>query len=56
MDVAVLSSQKLTALRDAIRCEADANLASKDQSKRSAFFYLEVSPGTSSCTHTSACV
>ena len=42
MDVAVLGSQKLTALRDVIRCEADANMHSKNQQKPSAFFYIEV--------------
>lgn len=43
-EVAVLASQPLTALRDAIQCEADANLASQHQSRPAGFFYIEVSP------------
>lgn len=43
MDVAVLSSQKLTALRDVITCEADANMTAQNQSRPSGYFYIEVS-------------
>lgn len=43
MDVAVLSSQKLTALRDVITCEADANMTAQKQSRPSGYFYIEVS-------------
>ena len=42
MDVAVLGSQKLTALRDIIKCEADANMQAKGIQQPSAFFYIEV--------------
>ena len=42
MDVAVLGSQKLTALRDVIKCEADANMQAKGLQQPSAFFYIEV--------------
>ena len=45
MDIAVLSSQKLTVLRDLIKCEADANLKAKSQERVSGFFYIEVRPG-----------
>ncbi|KAL0025725.1 hypothetical protein WJX77_007569 [Trebouxia sp. C0004] len=41
MDVAVLSSQKLTALKDVIKCEADANMKSQGQDKPNGYFYIE---------------
>ena len=44
IEVAVLASQPLTALRDAIHCEADANLAAQNQSRPAGFFYIEVGP------------
>lgn len=40
--MAVLGSQKLTALRDIIKCEADANMQAKGLQQPSAFFYIEV--------------
>ena len=43
MDVAVLSSQKLTTLKDVIQCEADANMKSHGQDKPNGYFYIEVS-------------
>jgi len=43
MDVAVLSSQKLTALKDVIKCEADANMKSQRQDRPNGYFYIEVS-------------
>lgn len=43
MEVAVLSSQKLTALKDVIKCEADANMKSQGQDKPNGYFYIEVS-------------
>ena len=43
MDVAVLGSQKLTALKDVIKCEADANMKSQGQDKPNGYFYIEVS-------------
>ena len=42
VEIAVLASQPLTALRDAIECEADVNLASQHQSRPAGFFYIEV--------------
>ncbi|DBB13694.1 TPA: hypothetical protein ACH3X3_000712 [Trebouxia sp. C0006] len=41
MDVAVLSSQKLTALKDVIKCEADANMKSQRQDRPNGYFYIE---------------
>ncbi|KAL0033066.1 hypothetical protein WJX79_000834 [Trebouxia sp. C0005] len=41
MDVAVLSSQKLTTLKDVIQCEADANMKSHGQDKPNGYFYIE---------------
>ncbi len=54
MDVAVLSSQKLTALRDVIKCEADANMTSQGQARPNGYFYIEVSY-TRAC-HLGMCV
>ena len=34
---------KLTALRDVITCEADANMTAQNQSRPSGYFYIEVS-------------
>ena len=40
--VAVLGRQKLTVLRDTIRCEADATLTKNERGRPSACFYFEV--------------
>lgn len=55
VEVAVLASQPLTALRDAIHCEADANLASQQQSRPAGFFYIEVSSALLPAKHICSC-